>query len=114
MRKQKLDQETRRALMEARALIEGVVRSDGNEAETRRRVERIFGSVMGYDVFKHVSREYAVHGAGDTEHCDFAIVVDDAENAKPVIMLELKRVSIDLAPKHLRQAAGYAINIGCE
>ena len=29
-------------------------------------------------------------------------------------MIELKRVSIDLASKHLRQAAGYAINIGCE
>lgn len=64
----KLSSETRRALRSATAMIADVVRADGDEAETRRRVERIFESVMGYDVFKHISREHAVRGAGETGH----------------------------------------------
>ena len=114
MAKQKLDRETRRALLNARKMIEEVAKADGNEAETRRRVERIFESLMGYDVLKHISREYAIHGVGDTEHCDFAIQLDYEETSKPAVLVELKRVNIDLTPRHLKQAASYAINIGCE
>jgi len=114
MAKQKLDKETRKALLTARNLIEVVAKADGNEAETRKRVDRIFEIVMGYDTFKHISREYAIHGVGDTEHCDFAIQLDNKESSKPDFLVEIKRVNIDLAPKHLRQAASYAINIGCE
>jgi len=114
MVKQKLDKETRKALLNARKLIEVVAKADGNEAETRRRVERIFESVMGYDTLKHISREYAIHGVGDTEHCDFAIQLDQKESSKPAMLVELKRVNIDLVAKHLKQAASYAINIGCE
>jgi predicted type IV restriction endonuclease len=99
------------AIREARRLIAEVQRLDGNEAETRRRVERIFESVMGYDVFKHLSREHAVHGVGDTEHMDFAIKV----GAKDIAMVvELKRVDIDLSRSHLKQASRYAIDLGCE
>jgi hypothetical protein len=114
MARQKVDKDTRLAIRNARAMIAEVAKADGNEAETRRRVERIFESVMGYDVFKHVSREHAVRGAGETEHCDFAIQIEEDESAKPVIMVELKRAGVDLAPKHLRQVSSYAINAGCE
>ncbi len=114
MAKQKLDKEVRRAILNARKMIEAVAKADGNEAETRRRVERIFGSLMGYDVLKHISREHAVHGVGDTEYCDFAIQLAYEETSKPDVLVELKRVNIDLASKHLKQAASYAINIGCE
>ena len=114
MAKQKLDRETRKAILYARNMIEAVAKADGNEAETRRRVERIFESLMGYDVLKHISREYAIHGVGDTEHCDFAIQLDYEETSKPAVLVELKRVNIDLTPRHLKQAASYAINIGCE
>jgi len=114
MAKQKLDKETRKALLTARNLIEAVAKLDGNEAETRKRVDRIFETVMGYDTFKHISREYAVHGIGDTEHCDFAIQLNSKESSKPDVLVELKRVNIDLVPKHVKQAASYAINMGCE
>lgn len=110
----KIDKETRRAIMDARRLIEDVMRMDGNEAETRRRVERIFESVMGYDALKHLSRERAVRGAGETEHVDFVIQLEPGEDAKPIIMVELKRVGIDLASKHLKQVTSYAIDAGCE
>jgi predicted type IV restriction endonuclease len=114
MVKQKLDKEVRKAIITARKIIEDVAKADGNEAETRRRVERIFESLMGYDVLKHISREHAVHGVGDTEHCDFAIQLDNKESTVPLIMVELKRVNIDLVSKHLKQVTSYAINMGCE
>ena len=113
MARQKLDREIRKAILEARKMIQEVAKADGNEAETRRRIERIFGMLMGYDTLKHITREYAIHGVGDTEHCDFAIQLD-SESLKPDMLVEIKRVNIDLAPKHLKQAASYAINIGCE
>lgn len=114
MAKQKIDRDTRKAILDARKLIEGVARADGNEAETRRRVERLLESLMGYDVFKHISRELAVSGPGETEYCDFSIHINEDEKEKPVIFLELKRVNVDLAVKHLKQVSSYAINAGCE
>jgi hypothetical protein len=109
-----LDKETKRAILDARNMIQAAEKADCNEAETRRRIERIFESLMGYDAFKHLSRERAVRGAGETEHVDFAIQLGEGELAKPEIMIEIKRVSVDLAPKHLKQVSSYAINAGCE
>jgi len=114
MARQKLDREVRKAIVNARNMIEVVAKADGNEAETRRRVERIFGSLMGYDVLKHISREHAVHGVGDTEYCDFAIQLDNKESSVPIVLVELKRVNVDLMTKHLKQVSSYAINMGCE
>ncbi|MCK4376074.1 MAG: type I restriction enzyme HsdR N-terminal domain-containing protein, partial [Candidatus Brocadiae bacterium] len=106
--------EVRKSIRAAKRLIEDVARDDGNEAETRRRVERVFESVMGYDPLKHLSREHAISGAGPTEHVDFVIQLEAGPEAPPLIMVELKRVGIDVSPKHLRQASSYAINAGCE
>ena len=114
MARQKLDKETKKALLSARSMIEDIAKADGNEAETRRRVERMFESLMGYDALKHITREHAVHGVGDTEYCDFAIQLDYKESSVPVMLVELKRVNIDLMPKHLKQVSSYAINMGCE
>jgi predicted type IV restriction endonuclease len=109
-----IDKEIRKNINEARRIVQAADKADCNEAETRRRIERIFETLMGYDVFKHLSRERAVRGAGETEHVDFAIQIEEGDKAKPEIMIEIKRVSVDLAPKHLRQVSSYAINAGCE
>ena len=114
MARQKLDKETRKTLLDARKLIEEVAKLDGNEAETRKRIDHVFGTLMGYDTFKHITSEYAIHGAGDTVHCDIAVQLDHKESSKPDFLVEIKRVNIDLTPRHLRQAASYAIDIGCE
>ena len=114
MIRQKIEKERRKALINARSMIEAVAKADGNEAETRKRVDRIFETVMGYDTFKHISREHAVHGVGDTEYSDFAIQLDNKESSVPVMLVEIKRVNIDLMPKHIKQASSYAINMGCE
>ncbi len=109
-----IDKNVRRAVLDARRMIQEAEKNDCNEAETRRRIERIFESLMGYDVFEHLSRERAVRGAGETEHVDFAIQLGQGEKAKPVIMLEIKRVNVELSRKHLKQVSSYAINAGCE
>ena len=114
MPRTKLDRETRRSILDARAMIQASEKADCNEAETRRRIERIFETLMGYDPFKHLSRERAVRGAGETEHVDFAIELGEGDEAKPVVMVEIKRVNVDLGRKHLRQVSSYAINAGCE
>ncbi len=114
MPKQSLDKDTRKALRDARSLVEENAKADGNEAQTRARVRHIFGTIMGYDTFKHITAEYAISGAGDTVHCDIAVQTSHEESSKPDILIELKRVNINLTPKHLRQAASYAIDIGCE
>lgn len=109
-----IDKELRRRISDARRLVDKLMKADGNEAETRRRVERIFERVMGYDAFVHLSRERAIRGAGETEHVDFAVQLEPGPDAEPIIMVELKRVGVDLALKHLKQVASYAIDSGCE
>jgi len=110
----KLDKETRKALLDARTMMETIIKADVNEAETRRRIERFFDSLMGYDVFKHITREHSIHGIGDSDYCDFAIQLERDNKIKPVIIVEIKKVNVDLSDKHVKQAASYAINIGCE
>jgi len=114
MAKEKLDKEVRKAILKARSLIEAVAKADGNETETRKHVNHIFGTVMGYDIFKHITSEYAISSVGDTLHCDIAVKIEREETSAPALLVELKRVNIDLTSKHLRQAASYAIDIGGE
>jgi len=113
MGKRKVPGDVRRAIVSARRLVEEVEKRDGNEAETRIRVADIFQRLLGYEL-KHLSQEYAVGAAGLTVHADFAIVLEDSSDAKPLILVELKRVGVDLRPKHLRQVSSYAINKGCD
>ena len=114
MAKLKLDVEVRKNILKARKWIEDIAKKDANEAETRTRIHDIFGMLMGYDRFEHISFEYEIPGAGETVHCDLAIQTNRGESSKPDFLVEIKRVNTDLAPKHIGQAASYAINIGCE
>ena len=113
-RRAKVDKDVRKSIIEARRLMQDAEKADANEAEVRRRIERIFESIMGFDVFKYLSRERAVKGAGETEHVDFTIQIEEGTEAKPYIMVEIKRINVDLAPKHLRQVSSYAIEAGCD
>ncbi len=109
-----MDRALRREIVDTRSMIQQAEKADCNESETRRRIERIFERLMGYDPFKHLSRERAVHGAGETEHVDFCIQIEEGQDPKPEVMVEIKRVCVNLAPKHLKQVSSYAINAGCE
>ncbi|MCP4231839.1 MAG: type I restriction enzyme HsdR N-terminal domain-containing protein [bacterium] len=114
MIQEKITKEQRKAIRDSRKIIEQVFEADGNEAETRKRVERIFEWVMGYDVFKHITRERAIQAAGEAEYVDFAIQLEPGMDAQPIIFVELKRVGIKLSRKHLKQVTSYAIDAGCE
>jgi hypothetical protein len=114
MVKQKLDPEVRKNILKARKWIEALAQKDANEAETRTRIHDICGLIMGYDRFEHISFEYEIPGVGETIHCDLAIKTNQGESSKPDFLVEIKRVSLDLLPKHVGQAARYAIDIGCE
>ncbi len=104
MNKPALDKQTKKAIIDAKAMIEEAIRADLNEAETGRRIERFLDSLMGYDVFKHVTREHAIHGVGDADYCDFAIQIDE-EKKTPTVLIEIKKATMELATKHLKQAA---------
>jgi hypothetical protein len=109
-----LDQSIKKTLILARNLVNEIAKADSNEAETRKRIDHILEKLMGYDTFKHITQEYAIHGSGDSVYCDIAIKTRQDEISKPDIIIEVKRVNVDLLPKHVRQAASYAIDIGCE
>jgi len=114
MSKHGLDKDIKKAILEARSMVEAIAKTDSGEAETRARIDKMFQAIMGYDRFKHMTEEYAIKGAGDTTHCDMAIQLEHEETSKPEMFVECKRVNIDLAPKHVRQAASYGIDKGCE
>lgn len=114
MAKRGLDKDIRKAIVEARSMVEAIAKVDASEAETRRRIDHIFEILMGYDRFKHITEEYAVKGAGDTTHCDIAVQLGHEEESKPEMFVECKKVNINLTQKHIGQAASYAINYGCE
>lgn len=113
MARQKIDKEFRKNILKARRWIEDIAKKDANEAETRTRVHDIFGMLMGYDRYKHITHEHEIPGAGETVRCDLAIQIDE-KSSKPDFLVEVKKVNIDLVRRHIGQAASYAINIGCE
>ncbi len=112
--KEKLDKNTKKAILIVQKMIGEIAKADSNEAETRKYIDHILETLTGYDRFKHITQEYAISGVGNTVHCDFVIQLDRKDELRPDIVVEIKRVGVDLVPKHLRQAASYAINIGCE
>jgi hypothetical protein len=70
------DSPVRKAILEARDVVNDLVSRDVNEAETRHHLVRIFDRVLGFDPYKHLSMEYAVHGVGDADHVDLAVMLD--------------------------------------
>lgn len=114
MAKHSLDKDIKKTIIECRSYVQNIAKLDSNEAETRKRIDRILERIMGYDSFEHLTQEYAISGSGDTVHCDIAIQLCHDEFSKPDVLIECKRINIDLSPKHIRQAASYAIDIGCE
>ena len=107
-----LDKDVRKALLEARTMTEAISKIDANEADTRSRVGYFLKSLMGYDRFIHLTSEYRVHAIGDSDYCDLAIKLE--QQIKPVMLIEIKKINVDLSDKHVKQAAIYGINVGCE
>ena len=79
---------------------------DVNESDTVTIMTDILAEICGYDKYAEITREYAIRNT----YCDLAIKIED----KPIFLIEVKAIGIDLKAKHLRQALGYAANEGIE
>lgn len=86
-------------------LSSGLAR-DVNESDTASIVTDILAEVFGYDKYHEVTSEHMIRGT----YCDLAVTIE----GKLRILIEVKAIGLDLKDKHLRQAANYAANQGCE
>lgn len=86
-------------------LIDLIAR-DANEGDTRMLVTDVLTEMLGYSKYEHLTTEYMVRG----EFADYGIRVDG--NIK--VFVEVKRVSVALSDRHLRQVEMYSVNEGVE
>ncbi|MBL6762256.1 MAG: type I restriction enzyme HsdR N-terminal domain-containing protein [PS1 clade bacterium] len=96
-------------ISKAKRVFKRALELDQNEADTRRGIERVLEGVCGLDPLENLSREHAVRGAGETEYVDFTLNI----KGEIVMMIEVKRVGLNLAQKHLNQLSKYTIDKGC-
>mgnify|MGYP001576956400 CR=1 FL=1 len=75
-----------------------------NEAETSLRIGKLLEDVLGYYIFKDITKEHTIKD----RYVDYAIKVD----GKVVFFIEIKQAGIDLREKHIEQASNYAANAG--
>ncbi len=107
-----VDKDVRKALLEARSMTEAISKTDENESETRRHIEHFLETLMGYERLANLTTEHKIHNIGETDYCDLAIHF--GEKNKPVVLIEVKKVNVDLLNSHVKQASNYGINVGCE
>jgi predicted type IV restriction endonuclease len=93
-----------------RQILKRALEQDQNEADTRRGIERVLEGVCGLDPLENLSRESAVRGAGETEYVDFVLLI----KGEIKMMIEVKRIGLSLAPKHLNQLSKYTFDKGCQ
>lgn len=79
---------------------------DAAEADTRHLVTDMLVDLLGYDKYEHLTAEFNVKG----DWADYGIRVDK----QIVAFVEVKRITQELSPKHLRQVESYAIREGVE
>ena len=83
-----------------------LLQRDVNEADTRLFVTDFLCEVLSFDKYADLTSEYPVKG----ECVDYSLHLDK----EIVAFVEIKRVNMNLSPKHLRQAQTYAVNEGVE
>ena len=89
----------------AKPLADFIAR-DVNEADTRFLVTDFLCEALGYDKFSDLTAEFAIKG----EFADYGLRVDK----QLVALIEVKRVTTKLSPKHLRQVEDYGVREGVE
>lgn len=79
---------------------------DANETETRHGIEVILRDLLGYDLVEEVRKEVAARGL----KADYIIELKGG----PKIVIEAKRIGLNLNKKHIYQAANYGKLTGIE
>lgn len=94
------------ALKRFQPILRSALDRDVNESDTASIVTDLLGELFGYDKYHEVTSEHMIRGT----YCDLAITIE----GKLCLLIEVKAIGLDLKEKHLRQAANYAANQGCE
>jgi len=87
-------------------VLETAKQRDVNEADTVVIIRDMLADLWGYDRYAEVTGEHAIRGT----YCDLAIQIGE----KPVLLVEVKAVGIDLKDQHVRQVRDYAANKGID
>src|ERR1700756_4028894 len=80
--------------------------SDKGEADTVTIVKDMLQDVFGYNKYSEVTSEHAIKGT----YCDLAIKIDNTP--KPLILIEVKAIGLELKEAYVKQAVDYAANEG--
>ena len=102
----KAETRIRAGIKKYRNIIANAKDRDVNESDTVTIITDILAEVCGYDKYTEITREYAIRST----YCDLAIKFED----KPIFLIEVKAIGMNLNTKHFRQALGYAANEGIE
>ena len=79
---------------------------DVNEADTRLLITDFLCEVLGYDKYSDVTAEFAIKG----DFADYGLRIDK----QLVALIEAKRATTKLSPKHLRQIEDYGVREGVD
>ena len=93
-----------RALRKYAPIFQQAADQNINEAETSLRIGKFLEDVLGYDVFKDITKEHTIKD----RFVDYAIKL----NGKVAFFIEIKQAGIDLKERHIEQASNYAANAG--
>ena len=86
--------------------LNDLVARDANEGDTRLLITDFLDQGLGYDQFNDLTTEYGVKG----DFADYGVRIDN----EMIALIEVKRITMKLGPKHLRQVQMYAVNEGIE
>lgn len=75
-----------------------------NEADTVMYLTRFLTDVLGYDLFKDVTKEFQIRD----RYCDLAIKI----NGEVKFLIEAKSMTLPLSDRHIEQAENYASRSG--
>jgi hypothetical protein len=79
---------------------------DINESDTVTIISDMLTEIFGYDKYTEITSEYAVKKT----YCDLAIKIE----GKPLLLIEVKSIGLDLKDDFVRQAVDYGSNAGIE
>ncbi len=94
------------SLKKFQAIIKSAKEKDLNESDTSAIVMDMLAEIFGYKKYSEITSEYEVNRT----YCDLAIKIDE----KPIFLIEIKAVGIELKPEHKRQVVGYGSSKGSD
>ncbi|MGE0470732.1 MAG: type I restriction enzyme HsdR N-terminal domain-containing protein [Nitrospira sp.] len=79
---------------------------NANEADTVMYITRFLTDVLGYDLFKDITKEFQIR----ERYCDVAVKI----NGEVHFLVEVKSMALALSDRHIEQAENYASRAGIE